>query len=423
MAEIKQFIVEPTRSTPVKSDYDVIVCGGGPSGWAAAVRAAREGCRTLLLERCGCLGGIWTGGLMPWIIDHRNKTGLMAKLREYLLQHSGYCAANDTLTGPPETLKFYLETQALQVGVDIRYGTLMVDSVREDRRLIAVITESKSGREAWTGHFFIDATGDGDLAARSGCGFDYGDGNGETQPASLIALLGGVDPAEIPSYMVSPEGKRELFELLKSCGVSPSYEHPSLFDFGGGILGLMSHHAYRTCAFDASSRTRAILQGRAEIHRQVEALRHLGGVWRSLHLIMTADQLGVREGRRIHGRDQVTAADLNSSAPRRPLVCVSRSCVDVHSPDPQNSRSIMKTPLINSAGLPIPYLALISADIDNLLLAGRCISGDFWMHASYRVTGNAVPIGEAAGYIAARAFKSGIDPWKNADLPMFSTEF
>ncbi|MFM8764963.1 MAG: FAD-dependent oxidoreductase, partial [Spartobacteria bacterium] len=183
-------IQEPSRTTPVVNHSDVLVCGGGPAGVAAAIAAAREGARTTLLELHGCLGGVWTAGALTWIIDHKNKSGVMKEILDRL-QAGGFraCLADGTWTNgyDHEGMKSLLEEMCMEAGIRIRLHTRVVAAgVDETNRLTHVITESKSGREAWSAGKFVDATGDGDLAAAAGCGFDMGrDEDGHTQPMSL----------------------------------------------------------------------------------------------------------------------------------------------------------------------------------------------------------------------------------------------
>ncbi|MGF1448703.1 MAG: FAD-dependent oxidoreductase [Opitutales bacterium] len=180
-------IQEATRAVEVAGSFDVVVCGAGPAGIAAALASARAGASTLLLESQGCLGGVWTAGLLSWIIDAGDKGGIMAELVEAIdrgglrtvMQDETYATAYD-----PEKMKRLLEQMCLQAGMRIRLHTFVAAAqVNDAGRLTHVLTESKSGRETWSGQVFIDCTGDGDLAARAGCGFDFGDSETLEPPA------------------------------------------------------------------------------------------------------------------------------------------------------------------------------------------------------------------------------------------------
>ena len=408
-------------NVPVAGVFDVIVCGGGPAGCAAALRSAREGARTLLVEKQQSLGGVWTAGLMPWILDHRNKVGLLTEIKEKLSERGGFFPRPSTFTAPPEEIRFLLEELCCESGVVLRYDTIVSGALTKKGRLQTLLTESPSGTEAWQAEVFIDATGNGDLAARAGCRFEYGNELNLAQPASLNALISGLPQEAVENLLVtSPDGKEKFRETLIRAGVTPSYGKPSLFHFGCGIFGLMSHHAYGCCGFDADSLTQAIIAGRRELHQQIAALRKLPG-WQDLVLLGTAAQLGIREGRRVAGRERLSVAALASEAPASKSVCISQFPIDIHALDPAKGDSYSNGGYRNqSHGFGIPQGALISADLDNLLMAGRCISGDAVMHASYRVTGNAVPMGEAAGAMAAGAVSKKCFPREISDLPCFS---
>lgn len=417
----QRFITEPERKILLAGCCDVLVAGGGPAGFAAAVSAARRGAKTFLLEKNEYLGGIWTAGLMPWIIDFQNKTGIMAELCEKLKSVGGYAARTNTFTAPPEEIKFLLEKIAAEAGVTILYGTSVCNAVTNDRRIDYIITESRSGREAWQAKIFIDATGDGNLSAAAGCEFAYGNQEKMAQPASLTALLGGVDPEQSKEFFVtSLYGKDRFLEVLQTAGITPSYTKPSLFHFGCGIVGLMSHHAYNVNPFDSKSVSQAVITGRAEIYRQIELLKKIPG-WENTVLLATAANLGIREARRVKGKAAVTINELNMKSYPEQTVCIPKFCIDIHAPDPRKCTSVISSrPAVTQSGYGIPFKALQSFDIDNLLLAGRCISGDFFMHASYRVTGNAVPMGEAAGWGAAEAIRQGIELEDLNNVPCFS---
>jgi hypothetical protein len=282
------------------------------------------------------------------------------------------------------------------------------------RRIKLAITESKSGRQAWGAKVFIDATGDGDLAAQAGCQFDYGqEGSGETQPMSLLAWLTGIKVDEIARfvnhYVPGQSGKKNLLEEMKRAGVTPSYAQPSLFLMHDDLYCLMSNHEYAVSAVDAEQITAATIRARAEVHRQIEALRALGAPWQNLQIVATSEHIGVREGRRIHGLYRVGVDDLRQGARHDDAVCRATFGFDVHSLSLQQPDA--KRPTGGKAKpYDIPYRALIAKDVKGLLLAGRCISGDFLAHSSYRVTGDAAALGEAAGIGAALAAARGVLP-------------
>jgi len=402
---------EPARNLPLRPGADVVVCGGGPAGVAAAISAARAGATTLLLELHGCLGGIWTAGLLSWILDHANKPGLMQEIFARLETHGGRATTNKN-GYDPEVMKLVLEELCAEAGVEIQLHTRVCGAARDGRRLTHVITESKSGREAVPGKLFIDCTGDGDLGAAAGCGFDLGHPEtGLTQPMSLMALVTGIAPDEVKEFYRNDDTKDwsspkdRLREAMERGGHSPSYAKPTLFRLRDDLFALMANHEYGLRGIDARDLTAATLRARKELHRLINGLRSLGGPWKNLRIVATAAQIGVREGRRIHGRYTVTAEDLREGRKHEDAVCRVTFGIDVHSTDPTKEKGIAKAGF-RAKPYDIPLRALIAKDVDGLLMAGRCISGDFIAHSSYRVTGNAVAMGEAAGKVAAETART-----------------
>jgi hypothetical protein len=280
--------------------------------------------------------------------------------------------------------------------------------------VVAVLTESKSGREAWLADRFVDCSGDGDLAAHAGCSFDVGIGaECECQPMSMLALLTGVDPDAIEPFIreTGSEAKGRLLKLMEDNGVMPSYRAPTLRHLHSGIYSIMTNHEYGVSAFDSEAITEATIRARREVHAIVAGLRKLGGPWQNLAVVATAEQIGVREGRRIRGRFAITAEDLANGLHHEQAVCRAKFPIDVHALSAQGNKEINQE--FKKGGrkpYDIPYPALIAADVDGLLMAGRCISGDFIAHSSYRVTGNAVPMGEAAGLAAAVSIQKQVLP-------------
>lgn len=414
-ADGTQFL-EQQRAVPIKGKTDVLVCGGGPAGIGAALAAARAGASVQLIEVAGCLGGVWTAGLLTKILDSDGKTGIMAELLNQLATRGSAIARDSHGTVyDPEVAKLLLEELCVEAGVKIRLHTRLVGAVTDSRRrVVAVLTESKAGREAWLADRFVDCSGDGDLAAHAGCRFDLGVGaDCECQPMSMLALLTGVDPDSIRPYIreSGSEAKRRLLKLMEDNGITPSYRAPTLRHLHSGIYSIMTNHEYGVSAFDADAVTAATLRARREIHQIVDGLRKLGGPWRDLAVVATAEQIGVREGRRIRGRYTLTAEDLANGLTHAEAVCRAKFPIDVHALHTQGNKEIDRE--FKTGGMrpyDIPYPSLVAADVDGLLMAGRCISGDFIAHSSYRVTGNAVPMGEAAGLAAAVSIQQNAMP-------------
>jgi hypothetical protein len=175
-----------------------------------------------------------------------------------------------------------------------------------------------------------------------------------------------------------------------------------LFPVRQNLVAMMVNHEYGPKSMNAQQVTDATFHARAEVNHVVDSLRGLGGVWRNVRLVVTGEQIGTREGRRIRGLYMLTKDDLQRGAHFPDGVCEVRSGVDIHSTEPSVNKRTTAEGIVTKR-YQIPLRSLIAADVDGLMMAGRCISGDFFAHASYRMTGNAVPMGEAAGKVAARA--------------------
>lgn len=427
-------IFEPSRQTAVTHSTDVIVCGGGPAGIAAALAAAESGAQTTLLEVNGCLGGVWTAGLLAYVLDPKPESPI-TRLLVTELERVGaknrhvpnetlkakYAWAHHSFIFDPEILKLILEQECVNRGMRIQYHTRVCDAVRsaDGRRIEAILTESKSGREAWKAKVFIDATGDGDLAAQAGCGFDLGrPGTGEVQPLSLLFLLSTPQPEKVLAYSW---GHGHLYRELSSHGFEPSYKAAALFHIREGLFACMMNHVYAD-ARDAAGITRETIAARREIHEMMNHLHAIGGPWEGSRVVATAEQIGIREGRRIHGRYTVTADDLIEGRVQPDAICKVTFPVDVHSTNKQGGAAFDADNQTVSKPYDVPLRSLISADLDNLLMAGRNISGDFLAHSSYRVTGNSVAMGEAAGCLAAVAVETRT-PVAEVPWPDYSRTF
>lgn len=419
---------EPSNRLPIAGRSDVIVCGGGPAGIAAAIAAARSGARTQLLEVAGCLGGVWTAGLLTWIFDF-DKPGIAQEIirkldeRNARAKYDGQPANN--FVYEPEAMKILLEEMCAEAGVDVLLHTRVVAAYKDGRRLRTIVTESKSGREAWQAAVFIDTTGDGDVGAFSGNSWETGQRDGQEcpcQPLTLNALAIVQDASAIREYisMYEYQDKQGILKFgthhgsasakfmkeIKRAGLTPSYGRPTIFQVRGNLVTLMLNHEYNVRSFNAREMSDATLRARAEVHRIVDALKRLGGPWEGMQIAYSAEYIGVREGRRIHGRYKITKKDVLTGALHDDAVTRPTFNADIHAPNLDNNHSGGPIQIFKVAPYDIPLRALIAKDVDGLMMAGRCISGDATAHASYRVTGNAVAMGEGVGCVAAIAAKS-----------------
>jgi hypothetical protein len=401
-------MIKEKLDVPVVSEYDVVVCGGGPAGIAAAISAARQGMKTLLLEAGGCLGGVWTSGYLTLILDVEGKGGIMHDIKSRLSELGAVLPRGNphNFVYDVESMKLLLEELCSDAGVDILLHTRVANALKAGSSIQAVAVESSQGRMAISGKVFIDCTGNGDLAAQAGCSFDTGHPDtGQIQPASMLALVSGVPEAF--RSMETYERKREFGEFFSKLSFVPSNKAPTIIGLPlGGLYLLSVNHEFDVRCDDITKITQATLRGRAEINAAVKLLREQAG-WSELSLVSTPTQISLREGRRIRGEYVVSLQDIITGQMFEDGVCTVKFAVDIHATDAKQTHGYGNQGIITKP-YQIPYRSLIATEIDNLGLAGRCISGDFFAHASYRVTANAVAMGEAIGFAAALAIASNV---------------
>ncbi len=419
--------VEPARTISEDAWADVIVAGGGPAGVAAAVSAARGGKKVRLFELQGCLGGVWTAGALTYVFDFdKSAVGweiirrLDALGARKLDKTDEYNVHRDWVY-EPEYMKVVCEDMCREAGVKVTLQCPVVAVCKDSsgRVIEAIVTESKSGRQAWRAKTFIDCTGDGDLAALAGCGFDYGYRDlGYGQPATMNALVAVDDGDRIADYLSNepamwtrvknPDGTDEchhiwsshrLRDLIRAQGIEPSYGDPTLFRFHKNVFCFMANHEYALRVDDAQAISDATIRSRREVMGLAAALEKLGGPWKGFRVIATAEQIGHRDARRIHGRYTVTKEDIESGRTFPDVCTVSRTSIDIHGLDKKmnDTKAAGNRGGVKFQPFQIPLRSCIAKDVDNLYMAGRNISGDFYTQASYRVTGSSVALGGRQG--------------------------
>lgn len=376
---------------------DVLVCGGGIAGALAAIAAGRGGSSVILAERGTCLGGTLTASLVGFFLDVANKGGLTAELMRRLEEER---AAGALIT---EAEKYLLAQMAADAGVRVLYNTQAIDVECDGGKIRSVTFCTPGGLAKINAKIFVDSTGNGDLAAMCGCEFSVGNEHGQTQPASMIGIVAGVECAAAEKY-IGFERRGAFKEYLDRLGIETSLGAPSLAKLGSDLYVLSINHEYGVRFDDTEGISAALTHGRAELYETVRALRAGGGAFSDLTLVATPDMLGIREGRRVFGEYTVTIDDVLAGREQPDAVCRVKYWVDIHALTDDGNRSFSGEE-IQCRPYDIPFRAQIARDAENLILAGRCISGDFYAHASYRVAGNMAATGEAAGIMAARCVK------------------
>ncbi len=438
----------------IQESRDVIVAGGGPAGVIAAIAAARNGARTLLIEQNSYVGGTAVTGL-PLLAFHNNRGEqivrgipweLVSRLSEMnesaVVRNIGVAGAlgqggtefiSQTIPVRPEAFKFTAHEMLREAGAEVMLHTFVSDVLMKGRTIGGLGVTNKSGQLQVAADIVIDCTGDGDVASMAGSPSEKGRSvDGLMQPMTMLFVLTGVDLAKAEAEGVALRREMEVMEpetwkgfyekydiqLTKWVGaLQKKFPHSGLEKgfvlrcWGDGVYyaGNMLHIPYLD-ASKGDELSQAVTEGRNLIWGLVQFLRKNVPGFRQTHLIQTFN-IGIRETRRILGDHCLTYEEVIDAVRHEDDIVLNGYFVDIH----DYHGSWLYTPgkgtqVKDNGSYGIPYRCLLPRDVEHLLVAGRCLSASHEAHASARVMGTCMGMGQAAGTAAALSVKHGVAP-------------
>lgn len=405
------------KSIEIRETYDVIVAGAGPAGLCAAVAAARAGVKVALIERYGVLGGNLTAGHVGPILGMVGKGTMRNEVVKLLGVPKNDMIGKVGVAHDMEKAKRALAEFCNHENIDVWLQTMVADAIMEGDELRGVLVSTKEGQCVLHAKVVIDATGDGDVASFAGAVIEKGRDDGLMQPVSLEFTIDGVDESRAIACIgdvddVELNGERFL-DFCKSCGdegilpekivalrlhrTSTPGERQVNTTQANGVDSTLVSHLYP-----------AELELRRQIDLLVSFFREYLPGYEHCKAMSSGTTMGVRETRRVIGEYRITAKEL-AEGKRFPEVVVHRAefIVDIHNPAGAGQAEA-KIQYVMPYDL--PYGCFVPLKIQNLLTAGRCISGTHRAHASYRVMSICMAMGQAMGVAAAICAKEDTKP-------------
>ena len=392
------------------SEYNLIVIGGGLSGVAAAVCAAREGLKVLLVERMGCLGGAMSNCSVYPFMKHAIKYADGTKRILSAGIFAEMCKRHRELGGvsergwQPEIFKIMLDRLVEESSVKVMFHTQLIDVVKEDRKISAVRLLGKHGIFEVTADYFIDASGDGDLMAYAGCEYQLGrESDGLCQPMTTNFRISGVD---IEKYKEDKPYLQELFKRFNEEGkISVPRENMLINgNLGDGVLHFNSTRVVKMNPLDSIDLSLAEMEARRQVLEIYNFLRTNSDAFKNSTLVLIAPEIGVRESRKLKGVHVLTADELKQCVDFEDSIALGNYMIDIHNPDGVGTYRYRFQP---EEYYRIPYRSLVPKEIDNMLVAGRCLSADHEAHSAVRIMPICACLGQAAGTAIAQAQHTG----------------
>ena len=426
------------RDLPILGEWDTVVVGGGTAGASAAISAAREGNRVLVVEKAASLGGTPTHALVTPMMDSRVEHGSNLREIERRLNDLGVTTREDAdLMGyiwfTPETFSEALEQMLYEAGGEALYDATLVSADVEDGAIEALEVMTVEGPRAILARQFVDATGDAVLSRLAGVPCVSGDDEGNNQMSSLRFEMGGIDVDAYRDYclslgdefsplkqgyfwesaMVAGKGFKlePLFQKAVAEGVLQQddliyYQCFSLPTEPGCMAFNCPHLPGLKSNASAMARSEALAEGRRRVRRLVTFLTRYMPGFEHAYLIREAGMLGVRESWRIKGTYVLDVDDYVRRARFNDAVAKGTWYIDVHSATKGLVHMEKYQP---GEYYEIPYRCLTNGVVRNMLTVGRCISTSFLVQASVRIQQTAIDMGDSAGRACARALVAGID--------------
>ena len=394
--------------------YNLVVVGGGLTGVAAAVSAAREGLTVLLVEKSGCLGGAISNCLVYPFMPYWTKPywGEAAKNKKYLSQgifkemkerHDKYVTDCKDHEFNSEYFKIVLDDMTVESGVTVLFHSVLADVKKQGEKITAIEIIAKSQRITVEGDFFVDATGDGDLFYLAGCDYQLGrESDGFCQPMTTCFRMSGVD---LDLFTEERPKLQELYKEKQSKGEITNPRENILVFFGVGedVLHFNSTRVIKLNPTDPFDVSRAEVMARRQIHELVSFLKENSKAFDESALISIAVDIGVRESRKLKGVHILTADEIINCTQFEDSIALGNYDIDIHNPTGTGTSHRF---FGDGEYYTIPYRTLLPKEFNNLLVAGRCLSATHEAQASVRIMPTCCCLGQAVGTAVAVAFKS-----------------
>jgi flavin-dependent dehydrogenase len=403
------------REIEVRHDVDVLVVGGGPAGVAAAVTAARQGARVFLAEASSCLGGAGTIALVPAFMQFTDGENFLAagigeEILNRMWQYGGKIEGW-SYSIKAEALKRVYDDIVTEAGVDFALHTQMVAVDAADGKVNYVVFAAKSGMYAAKAKIYIDGTGDGDLCTWAGADYEKGDADGSMMAGTLCSLWANIDWSSV----IKPDTRR-IEDAFKDKVFTYEDRHlPGMWRVGETLGGGNIGHTFGVDATDERSLTKSLVWGRKSLMEYEKYYKEYLDGFSEMELAATGAQLGIRESRRIMGDYVLVLDDFLNKAVFEDEIGRYSYPVDIHASD-SSKESFSKFEKEHygfrykkGESYGIPYRILTPRGLDNVLVAGRCVSSDRYMQSSIRVMPGCYITGQAAGVAAAIAVEKGTD--------------